>query len=128
MRTGCTMTKNGDLKISSDVIKKIGIKNVNDLKFVYDEQNNEIEIVEKGNSLNIPDDMLEEAGIPINSNLVAFCREGEIVIKQDDEDDEKIKTNLKDKKIDENYVPEYVKAIIATLDRNPDIKIIKLNL
>lgn len=72
--------------------------------------------------------MLEEAGIPINSNLVAFCREGEIVIKQDDEDDEKIKTNLKDKKIDENYVPEYVKAIIATLDRNPDIKIIKLNL
>lgn len=45
MRTGCTMTKNGDLKISSDVIKKIGIKNVNDLKFVYDEQNNEIEIV-----------------------------------------------------------------------------------
>lgn len=128
MRTGFTMTKNGDLKISSDVIKKIGIKNVNDLKFVYDEQNNEIEIVEKGNSLNIPDDMLEEAGIPINSNLVAFCREGEIVIKQDDEDDEKIKTNLKDKKIDENYVPEYVKAIIATLDRNPDIKIIKLNL
>lgn len=128
MRTGCTMTKNGDLKISSDVIKKIGIKNVNDLKFVYDEQNNEIEIVEKGNNLNIPDDMLEEAGIPINSNLVAFCREGEIVIKQDDEDDEKIKTNLKDKKIDENYVPEYVKAIIATLDRNPDIKIIKLNL
>lgn len=128
MRTGCTMTKNGDLKISSDVIKKIGIKNVNDLKFVYDEQNNEIEIVEKGNSLNIPDDMLEEAGIPINSNLVAFCREREIVIKQDDEDDEKIKTNLKDKKIDENYVPEYVKAIIATLDRNPDIKIIKLNL
>lgn len=128
MRTGCTMTKNGDLKISSDMIKKIGIKNVNDLKFVYDEQNNEIEIVEKGNSLNIPDDMLEEAGIPINSNLVAFCREGEIVIKQDDEDDEKIKTNLKDKKIDENYVPEYVKAIIATLDRNPDIKIIKLNL
>lgn len=128
MRTGCTMTKNGDLKISSDVIKKIGIKNVNDLKFVYDEQNNEIEIVEKGNSLNIPDDMLEEAGILINSNLVAFCREGEIVIKQDDEDDEKIKTNLKDKKIDENYVPEYVKAIIATLDRNPDIKIIKLNL
>lgn len=128
MKTGCTITKNGDLKISVAMLKKMGIKNVNDLKFVYDEQNNEIEFVERSDTLNIPDDMLEEAGIPIDSNLIAFCRDGEIVIKQDDEDDEEMKTNSKDKKTDENYIPEYVRAIVATLDKNPDIKIIKLNL
>lgn len=63
--------------------------------------------------------------IPVDSSLIAFCRDSEIVIKQDDEEKSE---EIRNTKIDENYVPEYVKAIVATLGENSDIKILKLNL
>lgn len=128
MKTECIFMNNGDLKIPANIIKKIGIKNVEDLKFVYDEDDNELQLIKENDILNIPNDMLDEAGIPVDSSLIAFCRDGEIVIKQDDEENEEKSEEIKNTKIDENYVPEYVKAVIATLGENSDIKILKLNL
>lgn len=128
MKTECIFMNNGDLKIPANIIKKIGIKNVEDLKFVYDEDDNELQLIKENDILSIPNDMLDEAGIPVDSSLIAFCRDGEIVIKQDDEENEEKSEEIKNTKIDENYVPEYVKAVIATLDENSDIKILKLNL
>lgn len=126
MKIDCKFTAKGDLKIPSYVVKKIGIKNTDDLKLIYDEETNEVELTRLRDKLSIPDDMLEEAGIPVDSNLIAFCRNGEIVIKQDDEELES--NDSTPKIIDTNYVPEYVKVMIATLEENPDIKILKLNL
>lgn len=125
MKTECIFMNNRDLRIPANIIKKIGIKNVEDLKFVYDEDDNELQLIKENDILSIPNDMLDEAGIPVDSSLIAFCRDGEIVIKQDDEEKSE---EIKNTKIDENYVPEYVKAVIATLDENSDIKILKLNL
>lgn len=125
MKTECIFMNNGDLRIPANIIKKIGIKNVEDLKFVYDEDDNELQLIKENDILSIPNDMLDEAGIPVDSSLIAFCRDGEIVIKQDDEEKSE---EIRNTKIDENYVPEYVKAVIATLGENSDIKILKLNL
>lgn len=128
MKTECIFMNNGDLRIPANIIKKIGIKNVEDLKFVYDEDDNELQLIKENDILSIPNDMLDEAGIPVDSSLIAFCRDGEIVIKQDDEENEEKSEEIRNTKIDENYVPEYVKAVIATLGENSDIKILKLNL